>query len=67
MSTKFNTNKNTSPSRTNANKSPRKTGYQPRLIQSFPRDYGIKSSRFGTVDFVPGPATLYARKNSKNN
>jgi len=51
MSTKFNTNKNTSPSRSNANKSPRKLGLQPRFFQKFPSDYGIKSPRFGLLAY----------------
>jgi len=51
MSTKFNANKNTAPSRTNANKSPKKTAVQPKLIQKFPSDYGIASPRFGILEY----------------
>tara|TARA_B100001059_G_scaffold202258_1_gene210113 strand:- start:327 stop:500 length:174 start_codon:yes stop_codon:yes gene_type:complete len=51
MSTKFNTNKNNSPSRINANKSPRKTGYFKKVFEKFPLGYGKNSPRFGILDY----------------
>lgn len=51
MSTKFNTNKNNSPSRINANKSPRKTGYFKKAFEKFPSGYGKNSPRFGILDY----------------
>ena len=51
MSTKFNANKNTSPSRTNANKSPKKTGYFKKVFEKFPSDFGKNSPRFGTLNY----------------
>ena len=66
MSTKFNTNKNNSPSRPNANKSPRKTGFGYNASQHhfLPKNFGKKSPNFGKLKFIPGPATIYAMENN---
>lgn len=43
----------------NVNRSPKSQGdWSSRVRQSFPKDYGIKSKRFGTEVYVPSKATL---------
>ena len=59
MSYSFNTATNAPSRHGNVNKSPKSSGaWSSRTRQSFPKDYGFKSKRFGTEVYVPSKATL---------
>jgi len=62
-----NTNNGAAPSRAgSANKSPKSTGdWSSKTKATFPKDYGVASSRFGSLKWVPGPATRYAEAQKK--
>ena len=55
--------KENAPSRGNANKGPKSQGvdWSSRSKQSFPKDYGIGSKRFGTLNYADLVKTLRGR------
>ena len=64
MASIINADKN-APSRSNANKSPKASGdWSSRSKQSFPKDYGIGSKRFGKLNYADLVKSLRGRNNA---